>query len=116
MKKVAIIGYGYVGRGMYKIFDAANVYDPNLPKEDKEKFEKEGVNFANKTEVNKCDLAVICVPTPTSNDGMSCDTSIVESVFDWLKVPLVIIKSTGKTRYIRYACSKVSETEHLFFP
>lgn len=101
MKKIAIIGHGYVGKAMANYFkDHFNVfvYDPFLYPE------RQPVNLGNsdipdyilgasKEEVNQCDLVVICVPTPMRPDGM-CDTSIVEDVLSWLSVRLVLIKST----------------------
>lgn len=86
MIKVAIIGYGYVGKAYHKVFPEALVYDP---------FTKD-IKSSSKEEVNKCELAIICVPTPTSEDGKSCDTSIVEGTFEWLETPLILIKSTVK--------------------
>lgn len=80
MTKVAIIGFGYVGQAYKKLFPDAKIYDP-----------KRG--YRNKTAVNKCDLAIICVPTPKNHDG-SCNTSIVEEIVSWLKTPLILIKST----------------------
>jgi len=78
MQKVAIIGYGVVGKAMHKIFPEAYIYDKNIGT-------KEGVNG--------CDLSIICVPTPQAEDG-SVDTSIVRDVLYWIKTPLVLIKST----------------------
>lgn len=88
MSKVAIIGYGYVGKGMHKIFPDALLYDvqPNIIKA-----------WSTREEINQCDLAIICVPTPmqeSESEFKSVDTSIVESVLEWLTVPLVLIKST----------------------
>lgn len=51
-------------------------------------------------EVNGCDIAFVCVPTPSSADG-SCDTSIVEDVVSWLRTPTIVLRSTvsvGTTR------------------
>src|SRR3989344_3961415 len=77
--QVAIIGYGYVGKAMHKIFPNALVYD---------------VNMGSQDEVNeKAELAIICVPTPSKEDGF-CDTSVVEEMIGWLKTPLILIKST----------------------
>jgi len=83
-KKIAIIGHGYVGKAMVKFFKDhydVFIYDPNEE------------NSHTQEDINKCDLGVICVPTPMSDDG-SCDTSIVEEVVSWLKTPLAILKST----------------------
>ena len=67
--QVAIIGYGYVGKAMHKIFPNALVYD---------------VNMGSQDEVNeKAELAIICVPTPSKEDGF-CDTSVVEEMIGWL--------------------------------
>ena len=93
MKKVAIIGYGFVGKGMHKIFPDALISDPVYP------------DSSNREEINECDLAIICVPTAPKgmgeqkvnddeNDWLEADLSIVKDVLSWLKTPLVLIKST----------------------
>ena len=80
MRKVAIIGVGYVGKGMVNFFkDHYEVITKD----------REG----DYTEVNKCDLAVVCVPTPMRKDG-HCDTSIVEEVVKNLETPVIWIRST----------------------
>jgi len=84
MKKVAVIGRGYVGKSVFNFFkDHFEVlfYDPNV----------EG--SSTKEECNKCDLAVVCVPTPMAED-YSVDLSIVNATIDWLETPLILIKST----------------------
>lgn len=80
--KIAIIGYGYVGQAMHKMFgDMVHaIYDPYKNKDSKEKN-------------NECDLAIVCVPTPMSEDG-HCDTCLVEEAVEWLETPLILIKST----------------------
>ena len=88
MNKVAIIGYGYVGKAMHKIFPDAQIYDVTTPN---------GLPWATKEQVNECDLAIICVPTPMQENGQEfkpVDTSIVEESVAWLKTPLILIKST----------------------
>jgi UDPglucose 6-dehydrogenase len=91
--KIAIVGYGYVGKAMYKFFEKHYdmvVYDPGI-------FDPAKANLpcelATKEDVNACDLAVICVPTPTGEAG-ACDLSIVEESISWVKTPLILIKST----------------------
>ena len=79
MNKIAIVGMGVVGNGMLKYFPDAYQFD-----------EPKGIG--TREEVNKCDLAIVCVPSPMKEDG-SCDTSIIESVVGWLKTPLIMIKS-----------------------
>jgi UDPglucose 6-dehydrogenase len=90
VKKVAVIGAkGYVGRAyaamFAKRFEVAEI-DLALP------------DFpAQQEAARKCDLAVVCVPTPQKPDG-SCDTSAVETTVRWLTdhdhSPLIVIKST----------------------
>lgn len=82
--KVAIVGYGVVGQAYGKMFPDAVLYDPFSP----------DVRAANTTQsrVNDCDLAIVAVFTPHSEDG-KLDTSIVEEVIDWIDTPLILIKS-----------------------
>jgi len=87
MKTVGIIGYGYLGRAFARFFDQhyiVRAYDPYATVDEHLK--------ASRDQINECDMAVICVPTPMKEDG-ACDTSIVEDVASWLTVPLVCIKS-----------------------
>lgn len=81
--RIAIIGNGYVGQAYQKLFPDALVFSRTLEKEGK----------ISKVEVNTCDLAIICVPTPMKEDG-SCDISAVENTLYWLNTPLILIKST----------------------
>jgi UDP-glucose 6-dehydrogenase len=85
--KVAIVGVGVVGSAYAQLFPDAILYDPILAKDD----HKKGISDS-KSEVNKCDLAIVCVFTPSKDNG-ELDTSIVEEVIDWLKTPLILIKS-----------------------
>jgi len=81
--KVGIIGYGYVGEAMERFFNKKYetwVFDG--PK-----------GLGLEADVNGCDLAIVCVPTPMAEDK-SCDTSIVEQVVEWCDAPLILIKST----------------------
>lgn len=57
---IAIIGLGYVGTAMNKLFPDAVVYD-------------EPKSIGTRDDVNACDIAFVCVPTPENEDG-SCDT------------------------------------------
>jgi UDPglucose 6-dehydrogenase len=92
MKKIAIIGYGFVGKAMSKLFPDALVYDPFFDK----KIEFPQINFCeDKSEINKCDVAFVCLPTAMLPNG-ECDTSIVEETICWLNTPLIIIRSTVK--------------------
>ena len=108
--KIAIIGYGYVGKAMHKIFPDAYIYDIAFEEKLKEMPDdapthpyktlvlKNGLMIANKESINaNCDLAIICVPTPmqeSENEFKKVDLSIIEEVVGWLETPLILIKST----------------------
>ncbi len=78
MKKIAVIGAtGWVGKAMMALFPKAYPYTSRIGK---------------KEEVNKCDVAFICVPTPF--DGYKLDVSIIEEIMKWIEVPLIVIRST----------------------
>lgn len=101
--KVAIIGYGWVGKAYHKMFPDAYLYDVIF--KDKIGIDLDGAAYthhydhpfvegmiANKAAINKdCDIAIVCVPT-NAKDGQ-LDMSIVESVIEWLDTPLILIKS-----------------------
>lgn len=99
--QVAIIGFGFVGKGMQKIFPDAYVYDrENGLKtlgENGTKWE-DGITWANREAINRdCGLAIVCVPTPMKFSGdefPAADTSIVEEVVGWLEAPYILLKST----------------------
>lgn len=76
--KVAIIGYGWVGKAMHEIFPDAYVYSTDR---------------GTKEEANKCDVAFICVPTPCPAEG-ALDMSIVEECVSWCECPLIVMRST----------------------
>lgn len=78
--KVGIVGYGHVGTCMKALFPNAIVYD-------------EPKKIGTRQEINECDFAFICVPTPMAEDG-HCDTSIVESILEWIRSDIIIIRST----------------------
>lgn len=64
--KVGIIGYGYVGKGMEKLFAGAYeiaAFDP--------------LHQPEESVLAGSDLIVICAPTPPNSDG-SCDVSMIE--------------------------------------
>ena len=96
-KDVAIIGFGYVGRAMHKIFPDALVYDNGL---------LNGVHIASTDEINaKCGLAIVCVPTPpmgstqqkvddSESNWLGVDISIVEDVIKQLETDVILVKST----------------------
>jgi UDPglucose 6-dehydrogenase len=90
---VCVIGKGWVGRAMCELFPNALVYDPNIP------------GTAPKDEINKCDIAFICVPTPCPGEG-ALDMSIVEEVVSWVACPLLVMRSTVNPGTCDYLAKK----------
>lgn len=105
--KVAIIGFGYVGKAYLKVFPDAYLYDINF----KDRIDLTGeaktihmtgdfVNgtIANRAAINRdCGLAIISVPTPMSkseDEFKKVDLSLVEEVVGWLETPVILLKST----------------------
>jgi nucleotide sugar dehydrogenase len=83
MKRIAIIGHGTVGKGMERLFGGRFeivIYDP-------------ASGCLDRDAVNRCDLGIVCVPTPSLPDG-SADISSVTEVVGWLSTPLILLKST----------------------
>jgi nucleotide sugar dehydrogenase len=84
MKKIGIVGFGYVGKVIDEFFRSKHEvyhYDPNSP------------TSSTKDKINECDIAYVCVPTQPNEDG-SCNTSLVEEAINWLQTPIIVIKST----------------------
>tara|TARA_Y100001951_G_C11254419_1_gene248492 strand:+ start:128 stop:958 length:831 start_codon:yes stop_codon:yes gene_type:complete len=114
-KKIAIIGYGYVGKGMSNFFKGyyeTIVYDPYLA-------ERRLVPSVSKKQVNSCYASFICVPTTMNEDG-SCDISVVEEIMSWLDTELIVIKSTvavGTTEKLakRYGTHSEDGTTNVIF-
>lgn len=110
--KVAIIGYGWVGKAYHKMFPDAVIYDeprkicgspssfrPGIPRVQNDDGSylvvvESGSQWLEDARevVNTCDLALIAVPTNLKDDG-ALDVSIVEDVVSWLETPLILIKS-----------------------
>lgn len=64
---------------------------------------------ATRKQVNECDVAIVCVPTPMNSNG-SCNLSILREVMGWLNTEIIIIKSTvpvGTTRMLAGSGKKV---------
>lgn len=79
---VALIGNGYLGKAYAKVHKDAVIYDP-YSEEHKD---------TTKEEVNKCDIALVMVPTDPKISG-ELDMTIIEEVVGWLETPLILIKS-----------------------
>jgi len=107
-KKIAVIGYGYVGKAFVKMLEGhydVVIYDPAY----NPSHNYDGVHFVDALQdFKECSLGVVCVPTPQSPDG-SCDTSYVRSTLETLNSPLIVIKSTvtpGTTDELRTQSGK----------
>lgn len=86
--KVAIVGYGYLGRAYSKVFPDAIIYDPYYTDEHGLKPHA----ATTKAQVNACDIAMVAVPTDPLPNG-ELDMSIIEEIVDWLDTDLILIKS-----------------------
>jgi UDPglucose 6-dehydrogenase len=99
-KQIALYGYGYVGRALYRFlkdhYDVL-VIDPHVDFALLKEEEPEAVpgRYAAEYQASAgIEHGVICVPTPTGAGGWSCDTSIVEDVFRNTDHRSYLIKST----------------------
>ncbi len=81
MSKIAIIGYGHVGKAMHRLFLDARIYD------------KYDAQYDDREAVCGADLALVCVPTNELAEG-GADISIVTEVVEWLDAELICIRST----------------------
>jgi UDPglucose 6-dehydrogenase len=89
---IAIVGYGFVGKAIHKLFAPGK---PDLFKGMGARIElyDPGLGLGTQEGVNSCDYAFICVPTPPAERGR-CDTSIVDMTVEWCTCPNIIIRST----------------------
>lgn len=91
--KIGIVGLGHVGTAMHNLFKDAVIYD---------KYK----NIGSMNEINKCDAAFVCVPTPMKDDG-SCDTTAVDEVLNWCESKVIILRSTVRVGYTREMTKKL---------
>lgn len=102
-KTIGIVGYGYVGKGMARMFEDKydiRVYDPHQLR-----YDEQGVNDA--------DLVLICVPTPQRANG-GCDVSIVlESIERFKLAKLICIKSTVQPGFTEAMISSYGNHVHF---
>ena len=89
--KVTIIGHGWVGKSVHKLFPEALIYDPP--------------RYKSQRKANKGDVAFICVPTPVVDEGR-LDISIVEECVAWCACPLIVIRSTVNPGTADYLATK----------
>jgi len=89
IKKIGIIGRGYVGQKLYEFFKSNN-YKTYSFDVDKTKSDVENIEDLNQY---KLDFAFICVPTQMREDG-TCDTSLVEDSVRKINAKTIVIEST----------------------
>jgi UDPglucose 6-dehydrogenase len=98
---IKIIGFGWVGKAVQKLFPDALIHDPHN---------------GYVAEV-LADVAFVCVPTPLLENG-SLDCSIVEDVIRQSQEPLIIIRSTVNPGFcdhmaVRYKKKIVFQPEYI---
>ena len=108
--KVTVIGNGWVGKSMMKLFPDAYLYSHGI---------------GTQEEANQGDIAFICVPTPNKYKApgqilgeAELDMSAVEECISWCACPLLVIRSTvnpGTTDYLstKYGKRIVMQPEYL---
>jgi UDPglucose 6-dehydrogenase len=92
---IGIVGCGFVGQSLLRLFGECAVYDPAKGRTDREA-------------INRCRFAFVCVPTPTGPRG-ECDVSLVEETVRWVKSEIIVIRSTvapGTTDRLRHETGK----------
>jgi UDPglucose 6-dehydrogenase len=99
--KVGVVGMGAVGTAIAAMFKDCAAYD-------------EPKALGSRPEINACDVAFVCVPTPSTGDG-GCDTSIVDEVVSWIETPTIIIRSTVSVGTCRRLAEK-HKKEIVFQP
>ncbi len=92
-RHVSIIGYGWVGKAVHKLFPEAYVLDRHK---------------GDKKRASESDVAFICVPTPSTESG-NLDISIVEQCVEWCECPLIVIRSTVNPGTADYLSKKYNK-------
>lgn len=106
MKKVLIIGYGYVGKGVHASLEGkqfenefsnymVDFYDPNV---------RGSIHYPNFDTINEYDAIFLCLPTPTSSVNGRCDYSLIQWYITHLSdyKGLLILKSTVSPSGIKW--------------
>ncbi|MCX5682338.1 MAG: hypothetical protein NT049_01465 [Planctomycetota bacterium] len=96
---IGIVGCGFVGQALLRLFGECPVYDP-------------AKGQTGKATINRCRFAFVCVPTPTGPRG-ECDVSLVEESVRWVESEVIVIRSTvapGTTDRLRHETGK-----HIIF-
>lgn len=121
MKTIGIIGHGYVGMAMAEFFSTCYeiyVYDPYKSQTGSSiKDNANEIKWAStKNDINsKCDVGIICVPTPMLDSG-ECDISQVEETVSWLETDIILIKSTVAVGTTELLSKKYNKQRIVFSP
>lgn len=93
--KIAVIGYGYVGKASSELLTHKYNIDVYEPNEASRISDNEKIDFITRKQQQKnhYDFAVVCTPTPMKENG-DCDTSYVHDAIDNTNADLFMIKST----------------------
>ena len=113
MKKIGIIGQGYVGEAVKSVFEESSIvetYDINKPSSCK----------SIKELLIKADVIFICLPTPMNLDG-TCNISIIDKVLEEISKcsksnHLIAIKSTIPPKTTDLFKNKYQNISILFNP
>jgi UDP-glucose 6-dehydrogenase len=91
--KIAIIGYGNIGKHVHSRFSKFN---PTI------------IDIDTDDAIRKAtyDVAFLCLPTDSKNAG-ECDTSIVESCISESNANIIVIRSTVIPRIYKNCCIKI---------
>lgn len=105
IKKIAIWGYGWVGKAQKVLFPDAIVYDPFLV-------------LGDIKQVAGADIAFVCVPTPLLKGKSNLDCSIVEDVISKCDANIIVIRSTVNPGFTdsmikKYKKNIVTQPEYL---
>ena len=93
---IALYGFGYVGRAVCSFLKDhydVRVVDPHLDLAQAKSLGVNEVSMPGSPGLQGIKHAIICVPTPMSEDG-SCDTSIVEGILRSGEHEIYLVKST----------------------
>jgi len=95
--KIAVVGYGYVGKAMVAAFDRADSLDYDIVDPAYEEYNQPLLEV-----MDTCDAAVVCVPTPQGEDGQ-CDDSIVLETVETIGINKpILIKSTTDIETLQF--------------
>jgi len=102
--KIAIVGYGWVGKAAHKIFTDAIVYDKYNPE--------------LKSDISNCDIAFIAVPSPWNSTYQQLDCTEVENAIRDTPVDLLVLRSATNPGFadrmaVKYNKRIVVQPEYL---